>query len=48
MDNLVQKFQETLHRISDQMRSNVKPKTDHGQQATRDTEAKIKQKLDGS
>ena len=47
MANLGQKIQETLHRMADQARGNVKPKTDHGQQSVRDTEAKIKQKLNG-
>lgn len=47
MANLGQKIQETVHRITDQARSNVKPKTEHAQQTVRDTEAKVKQKLNG-
>jgi hypothetical protein len=46
MANISKQIQDSLHRLADQLRSNVKPKTTHGQQSVRDTEAKIKQKIE--
>lgn len=48
LKNMGKKVEEDLHRTKDQAQSNVKPKTDHGQETIRDTEEKVKQKLTGS
>jgi len=48
LENMGKKVEEDLHRTKDQVQSNVKPKTEHGQETIRDTEQKVKQKLTGS